>query len=223
MRLPTISRVTAHHVTRHNISSQGEVLPKKFSCFIRDLEDPEMKQNIAFQALKPFIPPENRELYAESLTEDLQKHVTVKKVKATPREKAKKKDRKSCPCPLPPAMRSSSDSPQPPFTHTSSPSTAAICISGQESSTSGTKSTIKNQSALSTHTPVGDSGQCTHMEICIKTGNTKDPTESCVERLKLSGAKEPKKEILKSSSPTQKLKNHMLDLWKKPYESGSIQ
>ena len=32
-----------------------------------------MKQNIAFQALKPFIPPENRELYAESLTEDVAK------------------------------------------------------------------------------------------------------------------------------------------------------
>ena len=32
-----------------------------------------MKQNIAFQALKPFIPPENCELYAESLTEDVAK------------------------------------------------------------------------------------------------------------------------------------------------------
>ena len=32
-----------------------------------------MKQNIAFQALKPFIPPENRELYAESLAEDVAK------------------------------------------------------------------------------------------------------------------------------------------------------
>ena len=32
-----------------------------------------MKQNIAFQALKPFIPPENHELYAESLTEDVAK------------------------------------------------------------------------------------------------------------------------------------------------------
>ena len=82
---------------------------------------------------------------------------------------------------------------------------------------------IKNQSALSTHTPVGDSGQCTHTEICIKMGNTKDPTKSCVKRVKLSGAKEPKKEILNSSFPMQKLKIHILDLWKKPYESGSIQ
>ena len=73
MRLPTISRVTAHHVTRHNISSQGQVLPEMFSCFIGDLEDLETKQNIAFQALKPFIPPENCELYAESLTEDVAK------------------------------------------------------------------------------------------------------------------------------------------------------
>ena len=152
-----------------------------------------------------------------------QKHVTVKKVKATPQEKAKKKDRKSCPCPLLPVMRSSSDSPQPPSTHTSSPSTAAKSMSGQESSTSRMKSKIKNQSALCMHTPVGDSGQCTCMEICIKTGNTKDPTKSCVERLKLSGAKEPKKEILNSSPITQKPKNHILDPWKKPYESGSIQ
>ena len=73
VRLPTISRVTAHHVTRHNISSQGAVLPENFSCFIGDLEDPETKQNIIFQALKPFIPPENRELYAENLTEDVAK------------------------------------------------------------------------------------------------------------------------------------------------------
>ena len=119
--------------------------------------------------------------------------MTVKKVKATPpREKAKKKDRKSCPCPLPPAMRLSLDSSQPPSMHTSSPSTAAKCMSRQESSALGTKSTIKNQSALSMHTPVGDSRQCTCMEICIKTGNTKDPTKSCVERLKLSSAKKPK-------------------------------
>ena len=151
-----------------------------------------------------------------------QKHVTVKKVKASPREKAKK-DRKSCPCPLPPVTRSSSDSPQPPSMHTSSPSTAVKCMSGQESSALGMKSTIKNQSALCTHTPVGDSGQCTRTEICIKTGNTKDPMKSCVERLKLSSAKEPKKEILSSSSPTQKPKNHILDPWKKPYKSGSIQ
>ena len=106
-----------------------------------------------------------------------QKHVTVKKVKATPWEKAKKKDRKSCPCPLLPVTRSSSDSPQPPSMHTSSPSTAAKCMSGQESSTLGTKSTIKNQSALSTHTPVGDSGQCTRREICIKTGEYKGSYE----------------------------------------------
>ena len=96
-------------------------------------------------------------------------------------------------------------------------------MSRQESSASGMKSTIKNQSALCTHTLVGDSGQCTRMEICIKMGNTKDPTKSCVKRLKLSGAKEPKKEILNSSSPTQKPKNHILDPWKKPYKSGSIQ
>ena len=32
-----------------------------------------MKQNITFQALKPFITPENHELYAESLTEDVAK------------------------------------------------------------------------------------------------------------------------------------------------------
>ena len=152
-----------------------------------------------------------------------QKHVTVKKVKATPQEKAKRKNRKSSPCPLQPVTRSSSDSPQPPSMHTSSPSTAAKCMTRQELSASGTKSTIKNQSALCTHTPVGDSGQCTCMEICIKTGNTKDPTKSCVERLKLSGAKEHKKEILNSSSRTQKLNNHILDLWKKPYASGSIQ
>ena len=152
-----------------------------------------------------------------------QKHVTVKKVKATPWEKAKKKNRKSSPCPLQPVTRLSSDSPQPPSTHTSSPLTAAKCMTRQELSASGTKSTIKNQSALCTHTLVGDSGQCTRMEICIKMGNTKDPTKSCVERLKLSGAKEHKKEILNSSSPTQMPKNHILDPWKKPYESGSIQ
>ena len=53
--------------------AQGEVLPEKFSLFVDDLEDPQTKQNIAFQALKPFIPPENRELYAESLAEDVAK------------------------------------------------------------------------------------------------------------------------------------------------------
>ena len=119
--------------------------------------------------------------------------MTVKKVKATPWEKAKKKDRKSCPYPLSPATRSSSDSPKPPSMHTSSPSTAAKCMIGQELFVLGTKFRIKNQSALSTYTLVGDSGQCTCSEICIKMGNTKDPMKSCVERLKLSNAKESKK------------------------------
>ena len=66
-----------------------------------------------------------------------QKHVTVKKVKATPREKAKRKNKKSSPCPLQPVTRSSSDSPQPPSMHTSSPSTAAKCMTGQELSHRG--------------------------------------------------------------------------------------
>ena len=117
-----------------------------------------------------------------------QQHVTVKKVKANSRKKAKKNKRKPCPCPLLPATRSSSDSPKLPSMHTSSPLTAAKCLSGQESSTLGMKSMIKKQSALSMHTPLGDSEQCTHMENCIKRGNTKDHTKSCVERLKLSDA-----------------------------------
>ena len=128
VRLPTISRVTAYHVTRHNISSQGEVLPEKFSCFIGDLEDPETKQNIPFQALKPFIPPENHELYAESLTEDITKACDSQEGESNPQKKAKKKNRKSCPCPLPPVTRLSSDSPQPPSMHTSSPLTAVKCM-----------------------------------------------------------------------------------------------
>ena len=79
----------------------------------------------------------------KALQKTFQKHVTVKKVKATSREKAKRKNRKSSPCPLQPVTRSSSDSPQPPCTHTSSPLTAVKCMTGQELSASGTKSTIK--------------------------------------------------------------------------------
>ena len=218
---PTYSRVTADHVTRHNFSSQGAILLEKFSCFIGELKDPKMKQNIAFHALKPFIPPVN--CMQKTSHKTSQQYVTVKKVKANPRKKAKKNKREACPCPLLPAMRSSSDSPKPPSMHSSSPSIAVKCLSRQESSASGMKSMIKNQSALSTHTPPGDSEQCTCMEICIKRGNTKDHMKSCVERLKLSNAKESKKEILNSSSPMKKPKSHILDLWKKPYKSGPIQ
>ena len=71
VRLPTYSRVTADHVTRHNFSSKGAILPEKYSCFVGELEDPKMKQNIAFQAVKPFIPPGKHQLYAENLMQDV--------------------------------------------------------------------------------------------------------------------------------------------------------
>ena len=181
-----------------------------------------MKQNITFQALKPFIPPENWQLYAGSLTEDVAKACDSEEGESNPPGEDQEEGQEVMPMSFAACHRSSLDSPQPLSIHTSSPSTAVKCMSGQESSVLGMKSTIKNHSALSTYTPVGDSGQCTCLESCIKMGNTKDPTKSCVERLKLSGAKEPKKEILNLSSPTQKPKIHILDPWKKPYESGQF-
>ena len=182
-----------------------------------------MKQNIAFQALKPFIPPENHELYAESLTEDVAKACDSQEGESNPPGEGQEEGQEVMPMSFATCHEIIIGQPTTPIYAYIFPidcskmyeRTGVVCI--------GDEVYDKKSVCLVYAYPVGDSRQCTHMEICIKTGNTKDPTKSCVKRLKLSGAKEPKKEILNSSSPTQKPKNHILDPWKKPYESGSIQ
>ena len=225
MRLPTLSRVTAHHVTRHNLSSQAQsaVLPEKFSFFVDDLENPKMKQNITFQALKPFIPPENCQLYAENLTQDVAKACDSEEGESNPPGEGQEEGQEIMPMSFAACHEIIIVQPETPIYTYIFPIDCSKMYDQTGIVRDGDQIYDQKSVCLVCTYPGGDSRQCTHSEIYIEMGNTKDPMKSCVKRLKLSDAKESKKEILKSSSPTQKPKSHTLDLWKKPYKDGSIQ
>ena len=77
--------------------AKGPYCLRSSHASVGELEDPKTKQNITFQALKPFIPPENHELYAENLTQDITTACDSEEGESKPPEEGQEEEEEAMP------------------------------------------------------------------------------------------------------------------------------